>query len=196
MTVRLNLLPDLRQQRLRDQRRRQSATLMAIIVCVVAGGITLVLALYNGAQKFNISSVSNKISADKSQLVGISGLTNALTSEQALASLQSLYGKRVFLTKFFDAYGQLTPSDVALNSLKLSGPNTLEVNGQADSYATVAKLVAAMQAENVTIGPNASTGNTPYFSDIQVSVESRSSGSVLSSFSLSATMAAGVTSGN
>ena len=57
-----------------------------------------------------------------------------------MASLPSLYGQRVYMTKFLQAYSASDPTAVSLNSLTIDTTNKLTVEGSGQSYAAVAKL--------------------------------------------------------
>jgi len=195
VSVRVNLLPDIRQQRLREVHRRQSATVIAVLIWVAVGGVTLLLALFNGTQKFRIADLSGKINDKKNQLSNISGLVDALTAQQHLASLPGLNGQKIFYTKFFTAYSALAPGDVALNSLSVDNTNLLKVSGTAQSYTSVAKLADALEAANVTVGPGANSNNDPYFTDVSVNQVSKG-GTGQVSFNITAQVASGVTSGS
>jgi hypothetical protein len=72
--------------------------------------------------------------------------------------------------------------------------NVLTVNGAGRSYEAVAKLARALEANHVTVGKEASTNNSPYFTNVTLQSVSRSNNQV--TFTLSATLDAGVTSGN
>ncbi len=194
MSVLINLLPDTRQVKQRDQRRRQLATGIAVAIWVVCGSILVLLTLYTASQKLIISNLTGQISDKQQQLEGIDGLADALTAQQHLVALPGLYAERVFFTKFFNAYGEANPQQVSLTSLTISADNTLAVNGTAPSYAAVAKLARALEAENVTVGKTANKDNQPYFTEVAIQSASRSNNQV--SFTLHAALASGATSGN
>ena len=56
MNVLVNLLPDTRQAKLRDRRRRQMVSGIAVAVWVVCGGVMLLMGLYEGSQKLLIDA--------------------------------------------------------------------------------------------------------------------------------------------
>jgi len=194
MSVLINLLPDTRQTKLRDRRRRQLFTGIAVSVWAVCGAALVLMGLYETSQKLLISSATNKINANKTKLEATPGLLDALTAQQHLSSLPGLYSQRTYLTKFFDAYTEANPSGVVLTSLTVDGSNVLTVNGTAQSYESVAKLARALEAEHVTLGKDASTGNQPYFSNITLQSVSKSNNQV--NFTLTTTLDPGVTHGN
>ena len=192
MSVRLNLLPDLRQAKIREANRRKLATTGTILVCAVAVGIVLVLGLYNGGQKVIINNDSNQIKSKMADLTNMSGLIDALTAQAHASSLPDLYSQRVYYSHFFAAYQAADPTDVSISSLAVDETNTMKVSGTANSYTAVAKLARALAADNLTIGTGSATTNEAYFTDISIDSVSRDDTSV--SFSLSATVATGATS--
>lgn len=195
MNVLINLLPDTRQVKQRDRRRRQFVSGAAIMIWVVCGIVLLLLTLYTASQKILINNATNTIKQKEAEISGLDGLTDALTAQQHLAALPGLYGQRAYFTKFFAAYSEANPTEVALTSMNIDATNGLIVNGSAKSYAAAAKLAKALQAEHVTIGKDANqAADQPYFLNVAIQSANRSNNSI--SFTLTATLASGVTNGN
>lgn len=193
MSVAVNLLPDTRQVKMRANQRRRLFIGIAAATWITCCAVLVALVLVSASQKIVIANTTKDISAKKLQLEGISGLSDALTAQQHLASLSNLYGQRVYMSKFLDVYMHSAPSDLTLASLNLDESNQLTVTGNAKSYASVAKLARALEDQNVSLGANAAPTNTPYFSDVSIQTASRTTDKV--NFSLSATASSGVTSG-
>ncbi len=193
MSILINLLPDTRQAKQRDHQRRQLATGIAVVVWVVVGGIVVLLTLYMEGQKLAIGNYNKQISDKETQLQGTSGLLDALTAQQHLNSLPQLYNQRVYLTKFFTAYTAANPNDVTVSSLVIDNTNAMTINGTGRTYAAVAKLAKALEADNVTVGSGANSGNQPYFTNVAIQSVSRSNNQV--NFTLNATVGSGATSG-
>jgi Tfp pilus assembly protein PilN len=193
MNVLINLLPDTRQAKIVAKRRRQMMTAVAVGVWAVCGGILVLLALYTASQKLLINQKTAEIKVKERQLQEIDGLVDALTAQQHSASLPTLYSQRVYLTKFFAAYAASNPKEVTLSSLTVDASNALAVNGTATSYAAAAKLARALEASNVSVGPDAKGSNQPYFTNVALQSASRSGGRV--SFTLNAVLSTEVTHG-
>jgi hypothetical protein len=168
MSISINLLPDLRQAKLRVRRRRQMALGISVLVWAICGGSVVVLFLYNAGQKGLIALHDRSIADNKAKLESVEGLTDALTAQQHLAALPALYSERVLYTKFFEAYTQGDPLDITLDTLMVDEQNTLQVNGTGKTFAAVAKLARALETLNVTLGDNAAPANTPYFSSVEI----------------------------
>lgn len=194
MSILINLLPDIRQAKLRERHRRQLFTGISLVVWAVCGGIVVLLGIYTAGETVVIHSLSSKITSRENQLEGISGLTTALTAEQHLASLPSLYEQRVYLSQFFKAYTSADPSSVSLNALTIDSSNNVTVTGTASTYTAVATLARAMEDSNVNFGTGASSSNTPYFTDVNIVNSGSSSAGI--SFTIEAVIGAEVVSGS
>ena len=194
MSALINLLPDLRQAKLKDLHRRQLVTAIAIAIWIACGSIIGVMVVISTSQIAVIGLVSKNITDKETSLGNVTGLVDALTAEQHLAALPALYSQRVYLTKFFTALTEADPNGVSLTSLNIDSSNILTVHGNAPSYSVTAKIARALAQSNVQVGTGAAPTNTPYFSDINLSnLEYNDKTGV--GFTITATMAAGVTSG-
>lgn len=192
--VHINLLPDVRKEKLRDQNNRQLAMSAATtaVVASVAGIILLVVILQ--AQNLQIRLLSNSIKDKHAQIQQEIPDAQAIATMQShLDSLGGLYNSQVKMSKFFTVLGSVSNSDVSISSVTLDATNKLTVTGQARSYNAASKLAEAMKASNITLGENASPANTPDFTNVLLSALSGESGKA--SFSITATVATGVTNG-
>ena len=193
MTMLINLLPDLRQAKLRERRRRQLATGVGVTVWVVCGAIVALLSVYAGGQKVIISTKTKSIADKEQSLQSVTGLVEAMTANQHLASLPGLYDKRVYLSKFFQAYMEADPTTIAVTSLGVDVTGGLTVLGTAPTFADVSKLARALAASNVKVGTGAAEANAPYFSNVNIgSLDNGDRTGV--SFTLTANLQPGVTS--
>jgi hypothetical protein len=194
MSILINLLPDVRQAKIRERRRRQLASGVAVVIWIVCGTVVSLLTVYEVGQKAIISSLTSNIASNEDKIRAIPGLTDALTAEQSLSSLTSLYGQRVYMTKFLRAYMAADPSTTVLTSLTVDSQNNLTVVGYGPDYASIAKLARAMTDSNVTIGPNSAVANTPYFNN--VSITSAAGGQAGIDFTINAVIDPGALSAN
>jgi Tfp pilus assembly protein PilN len=195
MSLSINLLPDLRQAKLREHRRRQLVTGVSVSIWVACGAVVALLSIYAAGQKVIIANTTKSIADEETSLKSVTGLIDALTADQHLAALPGLYGQRVYLSKFFTAYSQADPVTISISSMAVDGQGGLTITGGAPTFAEVAKLARAMEASNVSVGTGASSSNDPYFTNVNItSVENSSQAGV--TFTISAILAPGVTSGS
>ncbi len=193
MTLLINLLPDLRQAKLKDRRRRQLATGVAISVWVVCGSIIALLSVYAAGQKVIIAATTKSVQNNEASLQSVTGLVEALTANQHLAALPGLYSKRVYISKFFTALMESDPVAITISSLQVDSAGVMTVLGTGPTYADVAKIARALEASNVKVGSGAAETNDPYFTDVNISSVDNSDKTGVS-FTISATLAPGVTS--
>ncbi|MDF2461560.1 MAG: hypothetical protein K0S68_963 [Candidatus Saccharibacteria bacterium] len=199
MSILINLLPDLRQAKLRERRRRQLVSGISVLVWSICGGVVLLLVIFSTGQKVVINNLNNSIDQKKGELERMEDLPEALTAADHLNSLHGidgqpgLYDKRVLYTNFFKAYESADPTDITLQSLGVDASNALVVKGLGKSYAAVAKLARAVERYNVTVGPNANSANSPYFTDVKLLNVSQDTTGV--AFSMNATIQTGAFSG-
>jgi hypothetical protein len=184
VSVLVNLLPDVRQAKLKEHRRRQLVTGVSILIWIVCGAIFAILSIYEIGQKAIISVTTGDIKKNETTLQNMSGLTNALTASEQASALPGLYSQRTFMSKFFIAYEAASPTNVALSSMTTDSSGNLTISGSAPDYVSVARLARALAADNVAVGQGSAAGNTPYFNTVNIASVSSSSGTV--SFSITA----------
>jgi Tfp pilus assembly protein PilN len=193
--VHINLLPDARKEKLRDQNNRQLA-ISAATIAVVGSVVGLVLlVIITQAQNLQISLLSTAISNKSKQITTeVPDAQSIATTQRATDSLAQLHSNQVMISKFFTVLGSVSNNDVSISSVSLDATNKLTVSGTARSYNSAAKLAEAMKASNVTLGENASPSNQPDFSNVLLNSLNGDQGKV--SFTITANVATGVTRGN
>lgn len=183
--IRINLLPDLRQAKLRDQHRRHLAISLGALVCGVVLAALIILEALIQVQKLQISSYNNQITNRQSQIEGVKGLPAALAAQQTLNALPTLYQQRAYYTNLFAVLSSLQPSDVTLSTLQDSGTGSLQISGTAHSYTSVALFAKALTTGTVATA-QVSGGQSPFSA---VTIGALSSGQDgLVSYSLTATI--------
>lgn len=195
MATAINLLPDVRQEKVKAKHRRQTAAALATVITSIAVGLVIILFLITQGQKIRISQLQASINDSQSKITGDKDAVKIVTAQQHLASLPDLYRQRVFMSKFFTVLGTVSPKDYDLETLTVDATNTIKFTGKARNYYTVAKFAKALEADNVTIGPSPNVSNSPNFTDIKLDTTSAGNDGKVS-FTLTTTMSKEVTSGN
>ncbi len=194
MAVHINLLPDARKDKLRDQNNRQLAISAATISVIGSVAVLVLLVVIIQAQNLQIRLLSNSISNKASQITQDIPEAQAIATTQVhLDSLGNLYANQVQMSKFFAVLGSVSNNDVSISSISLDATNKLTVSGVARSYNSASKLAEAMQASNVTLGENASPSNAPDFTNVLLNSLNGEAGKV--NFTITANVATGVTRG-
>lgn len=194
MSARINLAPEVYQKHQRDKRNKRIATTVATTTALISGGFVVIMLIILGAQKAAIALASADIKAKQQQINEISDLKKAVTAQQHLQSWSELSSSKTRTSRFFAILEQFVPQGISVTNITLQNDGKLELNANAKNYALVNKMVKALEAANVEIGPNASSTNPPLFNNVDVTAAAEDQGAV--GFKLTTSLAPEVTSGN
>lgn len=187
MAILINLLPEVRQNKIKAKRQRQLAITSAVAVCAVSLGVVAVLALITGGQALLIGQLQRDIDTTTAEIKKDQELPRILTVQSHLASLNKLYDSRVYMTSLFKLLPSVTPGEFALSSFSLDANGLISVTGTARSNAVVDKFVKALEA-----GRDDKSPNQPHFSNAVItSITKDDSGKA--SFSMTLQLNSGVT---
>lgn len=193
MSMKLNLLPDVRLAKLRDQQHRRLAVSVAIGSVVVTAALLVVGVLIVQGQYLTIHSLTSGIKSREDKVSSYPNVKAMLSTQGRLAALPDLYAKRQTMTNVYQVLSSIQPSDVAFTSVTLDSSNLLTINATGRSYLAAARIARALEQDNLTVGNGASSSNTPHFSNVQLSAVTLSTG--VTTFSITATISSGVLHG-
>jgi hypothetical protein len=194
MSVAINLLPDVRQARIRAQHYRHLVTGVAIAIWIVVGIVVGGLFIGIGTQKLVLSNLNSKISNETSQIQGTSGLTTALTAQQILQNLPGLYTGRTYFSKFMPLIAAAMPSTLDVSNVSTDASNNLTITGTATRSATGSSAYVVDQFYEAMKASGQGTATGANFSAVSIpSVAVDATGKA--SFTLSATVSPGALHG-
>lgn len=194
MIAKVNLAPEIYQASQRNKQRRRLATSAGIIVNVIAVGLIILGLVVIGGQKIAIAVLQGQINSRQNQVKTYADLPAAVTAQQHLTSLGQLASQKVYFSRFFTVLQGVAPQGIAATNVTVGTDNTLEMTGTATTYQLITKLAKALEADNLTVGPNASPTQQPYFTNVTVVSASTDTNTGGVDFKLDAQMSAGVTS--
>jgi Tfp pilus assembly protein PilN len=192
--AKFNLAPEVYQASLRNKKRKKLVTTIGIAVSVVSAGLVIVLLLIIGGQAIALKTLNDSIKAGQAKVQSYPDLQDAVTAQQHLSTLNSLYGQRIYMSKFFNVLQTFSPQGVSISSASLSTDNNLTITGSAKSFDLVTKFAKALEGSNTQVGPNAAPSQQPFFSGLNLSTVSNNNG--LITFSITTQVSPEVTSGN
>lgn len=172
--VQFNLLPAVKIEYIKAMRTKRTVTSIAIIASLTA--LTILALLFinvNVVQKRHIANLTNDINAKVGELEAIPDIDKVLTVQNQLSVLTQLHEQKPATERVLPLLAKVTPRDARITETTFSyEENTANINGTADSLATVNKFVDTLKFTKFTTG---STSNEQLaFSEV-----------VLSSFSVS-----------
>jgi Tfp pilus assembly protein PilN len=154
--IQLNLLPDVKNNYIRAQRKKRLVLLSAITISGVSLGVVVLLAsIVYGAQKVQLNLLDSDIKKNSAKLQKIEGLDKILTIQNQLNSLPALHQSKPVTSRIFDYLPKIVPSDVQISSLTLNlADSTIQITGTAKSLESVNKFVDTLKFTDFTTDQN------------------------------------------
>ncbi|HSX14520.1 MAG TPA: PilN domain-containing protein [Candidatus Saccharimonadales bacterium] len=185
MSIKINLLPDVRQEKLQEKQRRQLAATIAIATGVVGLALIVVGFVIVQGQNLRIALLTRSIRDKKQQVASFQDVGTILSLQGRVAALPQLYSQRTYMTELTSILSTHEPSDVAFTNLTIASQQ-LTLSAEAKSYLAAARIAKAMEAA-------ASSDQTKFFSNVQLSSVTLNNGKV--AYTITATINSGATDG-
>ena len=193
MSTKINLLPDVRLTKLRDQSHRRLAVSGMTGAIIITAALLVIGFLVVQGQNITISSLTNGIKSRQNKVSSYPNIKTILSLQARLASLPELYSQRAIMTKVYGILSSVEPSDVAFTNVSLDATNQLTIQATGHSYLGAARITDALEQSNLTVGASASPSNLAHFTNVQLSAVTLSDG--VTSFSITASVSPGATHG-
>jgi Tfp pilus assembly protein PilN len=174
MNIQLNLLPEARLLRIKNQARRRR---YAAIAGVTAGTIAATVIVFLLLQGFLFSTYQigqGKIKELKKSLASTAEIEEkATTLQNNLAKFSEVNATRTNASKIFANLYDATPSNVTINSLSISSAGVVSITGTTGSYADVGTYSKSLQEYNVNYKPIPNIDRGAIFQDVQITSVSK-----------------------
>lgn len=198
MINKVNLLPDAKQHRLREQRLRRLATSAALGVMALAVGVPILLLAIRGAQTLTLKRTQTQIDERKAQIQNTENITTMLSVKDHLDSLPALYSQRTRFSRLLAVLPRVTPKSVRLTDVEMAATSSsVSFKGVSSTYNEVEKFYKALVNHGRKVDLNRVEANITdaRFSNVVVSDISGPSGSEVT-FSISANFIPSLISGD
>lgn len=194
MSVLINLLPDVRQARIRSERSKRTAASVTFLIC---GGVLVVVAILGvvvGGQRAVIGIMSSSIKIKHEKLVSQPNIQEAYNAQQHLAALPALYADRAYLSQFFEVLQQSMPNEIVISTLNVAEGNLIQVTGSARTYSSAAKFAKSLRLSGLEPTEGAAEAAEPRFTNVTLETASGKTGERVS-FTMTAQMSGEVIRG-
>ena len=168
MNIQVNLLPEARIHKLRNQAKKRTYStiagltggilLAAIVVFVMLQGF---LAATYGANKDRISKLNAELETSKPME------EEAATLQANLASFYKLNSNRTYVTRFFTNFFKMVPSFVKIDSVSIAADNTVTISGNTGSFADVSRFANLLEEYNLNYLPQEDLDRVAVFTDAE-----------------------------
>jgi Tfp pilus assembly protein PilN len=149
MIAKVNLLPVLKQEKLKQRRTRQLAISIGVTVIAIAIAVPILLFIYRTTQGVVLSRTQKSIDEKQQQIAEFEDIETMLTVKQDLAELPALYMQRVYTTQLLKILPSVTPVGLVFTNLDIEGSGNFTISGETNSYVNVEKLFSGLQRADV-----------------------------------------------
>lgn len=169
MSVRVNLLPEARLVKLRNQQTKR----LVMVICFMIGGavgvILVVLLLLLGARNIQFATNKSKIDELKVELAKKETIEKDIAWFNAGVNEQDrLLGNRILISQLFDRLSQATPQKVAITDIDVDSTYAVKASVKAETFNDVALFINALKTYNVDFNPIEGFSREPVFTDVNV----------------------------
>lgn len=153
--IQFNLLPDVKLEFIKAQRKKRTIISIAVLVAGVSLGIfVLSFMAVNVAQKQHLGNLQKDIDKSNRTLKENDNLAKIVTIQNQLKSLPGIHAQKPVVSRVFGYIQQVTPEKASVSSLKINYVDqTIEIEGSADSLVTVNTFADTLKFTNYTAAP-------------------------------------------
>ena len=185
MNIQVNLLPEARIHKLRNQAKKRTYStiagltggilLAAIVVFVMLQGF---LAATYGANKDRINKLNAELETSKPME------EEAATLQANLASFYKLNNNRTYVTRFFTNFFRMVPNFVKIDSVSIAADNKVTITGSTGSFADVSRFANLVEEYNLNYLPQEDLDRVAVFTDAEFTSVSKDTKSGKTTFSM------------
>jgi Tfp pilus assembly protein PilN len=185
MNIQVNLLPEARLHKLRNQAKKRSYATIA----GVAGGVVLaaviVFLMLQGFLRATYGINQTKINELNKELESSKELEkSATTLQDNLASFFRLDQNRTYASRIFTNFYNALPDNITISSLQIDDKDIVTVAGTTSSFTNVSKFAESLDEYNVNFLPQDGLPREPIFTDAKISSVSKDANSGKVNFSM------------
>lgn len=175
--IQFNLLPDVKLEYIRAQRRKRLVTVTSS--AVMAGSLALLILLFvvvQVIQKQHLAALTKDINQYAAELQGTEDLDKILTVQNQLMSLTALHDQKPVATRLYAYLKQVTPTDVSIAKIDVDFElKTMRVTGSSGSLSSINTFVDTLKFTSFTTTDNDITSEeSKAFSNVVLSSFGRS----------------------
>lgn len=136
----INLVPDVKAEMIKAQKKRNLVFFISVAVSAVAAGLVLILLSVKIGQDVKIGSQDKQLEQMSSTLEKYDGLEELLTVQKQLSDLETIANNKTVLSRVFTVLYSILPSGedtISISSLDINlGTSEISFDGQANAGAS------------------------------------------------------------
>lgn len=153
-TQRINLLPDIKQERLQQQRREQYTRLAALAVIVGMAAIALIIGGAAVYQWQSLVGTQEDIEEERANIAAIENRQQLVGMQTALEELPALSAQKLLVTELPAIMEQVVPQGTTITVLEYQAGGAVEIAGETGSFRDLYEFVDALETVEGTVEMN------------------------------------------
>ncbi len=145
--ITLNLLPDIKKEYLKSQRKKRIFIISSFLITATAISSVILMSTYTiGVQKLQILNAQGNIDSSIKTLNETPDLAKIVSVQRQLEVLPSLHEGKAAVTRLSGFLKTITPNDVSLSSISIDFENhRMELKGQGKDFKSVNTFVDTLK---------------------------------------------------
>lgn len=169
MSVRINLLPEARMIKLKNQQTRRLVTVVCLVLCSSVVIILVVLLLLLGARNIQFAANKGNIEELNKKIAAKAGVEQDVAwFNGALVEADSLSNNRILISQLFGQLAKAAPEGIKITSLSVDPTYKVKASVEATDFNNVALFMNALKTYNVEFNPIEGFDRVPVFTDVDV----------------------------
>lgn len=142
----INLVPDIRVEKIKTKRRNFVVTFFAIIIIVVLVTTLVILQGYRVFQKVSLDSTNKNIVQTKEELKEYAGLEKTITNiEQGLKAVDDISKNEPRWSLFLPQLEKATPNDIKFTGFTQEG-TAFKASVSGQKVVSIARLIKSLES--------------------------------------------------
>ncbi len=164
--AKINLMPDVKQERIKTKRRNFFVTITAIVILAATILALIVMQGYKWALDYNLARTKEDISRTNDELKNYADIEQTVTNiEQGLQAINQVSSSEPRWSLFLPQLEKVTPNDVQYTQFSQEG-NTFKASAVGKSVVSIARTIKAL--ENYTYQKDKSSQRQKLFNNVVV----------------------------
>jgi Tfp pilus assembly protein PilN len=166
MNIQVNLLPEARIHKLRNQAKKRTYSTIAGLTGGLLLAAVIVLIMLQGFLTATFNTNKATIERLNKELDTTKPMEEESATLQAnLASFSELNNKRTSVTGFFSNFFRMLPSFVRIESVSIAPDDIVTITGETESFADVSTFANLVEQYNVDYKPIKELDRVPIFTE-------------------------------
>lgn len=157
--AKINLVPDVKLDKLKTKRRNFIVTVVAIVFLGVMIIFILILQGYRWSRVYSLDQTKKKIASTKDELKSYKDIEDMVTNiENGTKAVNEIERKEPKWSRFLPVLQQVTPNDIRFSEFEIRDNNQIHAKVQGRDIGSIGRLIKSLERYEHKADPNDKKG--------------------------------------